>query len=466
MISKIVPILKKTSPPLVYKWLSGIYRSKTIQSIIYAYKDLRFKNKLRRTQVNHRRALEKIRKKKRIKVAYLLIHSANWKYEALYKLMELDDMFEPTVFICPYTMQGDEIMRQELSRTYESAKKQGYNVINTLNKETGEWLDIKRTYDPDIIFFTNPWNLTKPQYLITNYLNYLTCYVPYGFKNSYLYEAHFNSQMQNFVWKFFLETEIHKKLSKKYAQNKSYNTIVTGYPGMDKFLQKDYRPKDVWKIKDKKIKRIIWAPHHTIPGYGATLDYSTFLDYADSMLDIANRYSNKIQIAFKPHPILRGKLSKNEVWGKKKTDEYYRKWATLPNGQLEEGEYLDLFITSDGMIHDSSSFVIEYLYTTKPVMFLFRNNNISNHFNEIGRKAISSLYHGEKFRDIEIFINEVILNGYDKKYNDRVELFNSIIKPPNNISASENIFNYLKSILKNNNSYEQENNYRLHYWCF
>jgi len=448
---KIVPTLKKKLPQFLYNCLKILYKSKIIQTLLEQYRKLRFIIKFRNVQSNHSSALALVQKKDKIKVAFLLIHESVWKYEEVYKLMINSNRFEPVVFVCPYTAFSKEIMLREIHRTYDSFKSKGYNVVKTLDESKGKWLDLKKIYRPDLVFFTNPGNLTRPEYSITNYQNCLTCYVPYGFKNSYLYQSHFNSTMQNFVWKFFLETEIHKKLSKQYARNKSYNTIVTGFPGMDKFLQENYKPKDVWKIKDNKIKRIIWAPHHTIKGQGATLDYSNFLEYADFMIEITKKYNNLIQIAFKPHPVLRAKLSKDEVWGKTKTDRYYSKWSEIDNGQLQEGEYVDLFKTSDGMIHDSSSFVIEYLYTGKPVMFLFENDNIVDKFNEVGKLAFKSLYHGKSFEDVDKFINNVILNGMDTRYSDRIKIYNSIIKPPNNITASENIVNYLESVIFNPN---------------
>ena len=180
-----------------------------------------------------------------------------------------------------------------------------------------------------------------------------------------------------------------------------------------------------------------------MPGYGATLDYSTFLEYCDFFLELAEQLSGKVQFAFKPHPILRSKLSKEEVWGKDKTDAYYKKWSDFLNGQLAEGNYIDLFLTSDGMIHDSSSFVIEYLYTKKPVMFLLHDEKISERFNEVGKKALRELYHGKNSDDIFYFIKEVILNSNDIMKKNRVSFFNDLIKPPNELSASENIYNIL-----------------------
>jgi CDP-glycerol glycerophosphotransferase (TagB/SpsB family) len=356
--------------------------------------------------------------------------------------MENDIRFLPIIVICPYIAYSKDIMIYELNKAHNNFSEKGYRVIKS-NKENGKWLDIKRELKPDLVCFTNPHEITLKQYLITNFLNTLTCYVPYGFKNSHLYEEHFNKKTQNLVWKFFLETEIHKKLSIKYAKNKGANTIVTGYPGMDVFIDKGYQPKNIWKVKNKSLKRIIWAPHHTIPGFGGTLDYSTFIGFSETMFDIAEAYKSKVQFAFKPHPILRAKLSRDDVWGKEKTDNYYNKWATLENGILCEAEYIDLFLTSDALIHDSSSFVIEYLYTGKPELFLIGSENVKNNFNEVGKMALDVIYHSNNKEEMIKFIDDIVINENDFLKERRGFFFNNIVKPPNNISASQNIFNYI-----------------------
>lgn len=405
--------------------------------------------RIKQAQFNHKKALTKVKKKNKIKVAFLLIHHADWKYEGVYRLMEQDDRFDPVVFVCPYISFGNDNMIHVMNEAYKTFINDRYRVFKTFNETTNSWFDIKNEYCPDLVCFTSPWDLTRPEYLISNFPNTLTCYVPYGYKISHLYEAHFNKPMQNLVWKFFLETEIHKKLSLKYSRNKSANTIVTGYPGMDRFLQKGEKYRDVWKIKDKRVKRIIWAPHHTIRGMGVTLDYSTFLKYADLMLEFCTRYEKEIQIAFKPHPVLRLNLNKNEVWGKNRTDVYYQQWNDLNNGQLIEGDYMDLFFTSDAMIHDCGSFLIEYLYTNKPVMFLWNDNLIPERFNEVGKIALTKLYRGNNENDIEKFINDIIVKGNDSLKEERIQFFNTVITPPNQVSASENIFNHIKSSIFN-----------------
>ena len=424
-----INVLRKIVPETIKKRLRLIYTN--IQ--------------VRKLQVYQNQTINRIRKKNKIEVVFIIYLEAEWKYEELYQIMIKDSRFEPVIVICPYISFGEETMFREMGRAYEYFKKGLYNVVKAFDENNNKWLDINKELKPDVVFFSDPWGISRPEYLITNFKKVLTCYVPYTFVISYLNEAYFNHTMHNLVWKFFLETKIHKKISKQYSNINGKNTIVTGYPGLDILMKKGYQPKDVWKINDKKIKRIIWSPHHTISGKGATLNFSTFLKYYDVMFKMADKFKNRIQIAFKPHPMLRLKLNLDDLWGKEKTDAYYNKWEELSNGRLFEGEYVNLFYTSDGIINDSSSFLIEYLCTNKPQLFLVNDDSVSDRFNEVGKKALDTVYTGKSVTDIESFIETVILNNQDIMEKERTSFYNSIVKPPNNITASENIFNHLKS---------------------
>lgn len=392
----------------------------------------------------HRKALEIIRKKEKIKVAFFLIHDSVWKYEQLYKLMEKDSRFELIVIVCPYIIYGDENTRYEMQKSYATFLSKGYNVIKALDFDTEEWLDVKKYIAPDIIFFTNPHKLTKKEYYISNYSNCLTCYSPYNFGNCHLYQEMHNQIFHNSLWKLFSETDFHKELSIKYARNKGVNVITTGFSGTDGFLIKDYHPEDVWKQEDKIIKRIIWAPHHTIDDNTNFLSYSAFLLYAEFMQNLLEDYKGLIQIAFKPHPLLKNKLYLHKDWGKEKTDFYYDIWKTSENGQLNEGEYIDLFLTSDAMIHDSGSFLTEYLYLNKPVLHTNRDEKIKNRMNLFGIESFNMHYHAKNQNDILVFIQD-LLNDIDEKFVQRKTFLKERLLPPNGKTASENIYNEIVS---------------------
>lgn len=405
-----------------------------------------YKKALRKSaEWNHRRALFRLRKKEKINVAFLLINLAQWKYEKLYFLMKEDDRFHPVVFICPFTLYTAEIMKDELKSCYQYFHTRGYEVVRTLG-ENGDLLNIKKEFRPDLVFFTSSWPHTYKPYLISNFLDKLTAYVAYFYNTSSITHKSYNQPINNLSWKIFVETEYHRTLAEKHSSNQGKNVVITGYPGLDVLMDPQHSPQDPWKPQAVQKKRVIWAPHHTLPGHQEAV-FSNFFEYAEEMLKIAEDYRDRLQIAFKPHPNLRGKLYEDEKWGKKRTDAYYEQWEKQPNGQLEEGEYTDLFLTSDAMIHDSRSFIVEYLATQKPVLFLVRNGKVKEDTNAIGLKAFEKMYIGNNKKDILVFIDQIVLEGRDEKKEERVAFLDQYIKPPNNQSASKNIFDYIKSQL-------------------
>jgi CDP-glycerol glycerophosphotransferase (TagB/SpsB family) len=331
-----------------------------------------------------------------------------------------------------------------MKEAYDEFQLKGYNVIKTYDENANSWLDIKKEIKPDVIFFLNPLEVTKKEYYILNYPEYLTCYVPYGYMLSNTEQAQFNKNFHNLTWKNFYETEIHKKMAEQFAGNKAVNVVVSGAPMCDKLLEINHKPIDPWKLQDKNIKRIIWAPHHTIEDNSEKFGYSNFLKYAEIFPDLLNKYHEKIQIAFKPHPLLKPKLYKNRDWGVERTDEYFKRWEDLPNGQLVTGAYEDLFLTSDALILDSISFLAEYMFTGKPCLFMVKDESVNNKFNEFGRRIYELVYKSHDFSELCFFIDDIVINGNDKAVSQRKLFKENVLNPPNHKTASQNIFDVLE----------------------
>lgn len=283
-----------------------------------------------------------------------------------------------------------------------------------------------------------------PMYHAHHFVDKLTCYVTYAFTTMKLYKNNYDKLALNTCGAFFVETTMHKAFSEKYGHAGGRNTYIAGYAGCEIYMREDYVPKEVWKKQEVVKKRIIWAPHHTIDG---TFSVSTFLDVCDTMLEMAEKYKDRVQFAFKPHQLLKFKLY--EVWGEERTDTYYRRWAELPNGQLEEVEYVDLFMGSDAMIHDSGGFTTEYLYQRKPVMYLLKNNP-EEVFNDFGIMSFGQHYHGRTREDIEHFIEDVVLGGNDPMKEGRERFFEEYLGPYKGKLPSENIMATIEKLIEGN----------------
>lgn len=425
---------------------------------------LRNKNKINTMPENYKKIVSKIRNKKKIKIAYFVLQSAVFKYEELYKLFDKNESFEQAIVICPMIRNSIDYNIKEYIRSYDYFAKNEYkyNIIKAYDIESDEYVDIKSTYDPDIVFFSSPYNTVPDNLYIYNFEDRLTCFTTYAYHVADMHEMLYNQTFHNLLWKFYIESDLHKKMAIENMDNKAINTVVTGNPGMDGFLYGVRTNSDIWKVKDENVKRIIWAPHHTIedddkysPRTFSTYNNSVtnvgtfkkaeesrasnFTKIYDDMLNLAKRYEGKIQIAFKPHPMLRRKLYDHQDWGIEATDAYYEKWANMENAQLEESAYIELFNSSDAMVFDSGSFIAEYLFCGKPAMYVRRRESVVDVLNEFGKEALEIHYKGYNMCDIYEFI-EMVLNNEDVKKNERDTFYNEHLKTPNGKSASQNIY--------------------------
>lgn len=403
----------------------------------------------RKIEYNYNKIIMKLKEKDKIKVAFFVVHDSVWQYDDVYKLMLKNDEFDPIIIIVPYNIYGKENMITDMDKAYKYFMDNKYSVVKTYNKKSNKYLDVYKEINPDMIFFTNPHKLTENQYYIDYwYDKVLTCYAPYSLEISNLYQLQFNQKFHNIIWKYYNITEIHKDLSIEYAQNKGKNVVITGYPECDVLLDKKYSPKNIWKKQSKEKKKIIWTPHQSIEDNEKELGFSCFFKYHQVMLDVAKKYEDKIQIAFKPHPLLKIKLYNHSNWGRNKTNLYYEKWEKMSNTQVETSQYIDLFLTSDAIINSSVSFTAEYLYTGKPALFNVKDSKIQSKFNPLGKIAFEKWYKSYKKEDIVKFIEEIILGKSDILKESRNKFIKEYLIPPNCKTASENIIDDLKKEIR------------------
>lgn len=401
-------------------------------------------DRIRQYRQRYARVLKRLRPKSSITVGFQVIHRSIWKYHRIYQLMDNDPFFDPVVFVCPYLREKKKKMLEEMNATCELMESKGYNFIKTFDERNNVWVDVKGQIKPDIVFFSVPFDYTKDQYRIHHFTESLSCYVPYFFTTNGKKGKNYDGPFHNLAWRNFYETEIHKQYAQKYARNKGGNVVVSGYPRLDDFLY-PYSVSDPWPLSEHK--RIIWAPHHTIDGQGQGLNYSTFKQYHSVFKEIALEYADQIQIAFKPHPMLKEKLYKDAEWGQKRADEYYQFWDELGNGLLEQSDYTNLFLTSDALVHDCSSFMVEYLSTSKPPLYLLHDGNVSERLHEFGEMALENHYHAKRANDIREFIEGQVLGGRDPMRQQRLKFVDKYLKASNGKPASVNIVDHIKKMI-------------------
>lgn len=374
-----------------------------------------------------RKRIKNIKSKKKISVLFVVSDLSKWKTKSLYYAMLNHDRFLPNVGVTMRigeTASSNSLKTKLLIDYLENNKIKYTELMGNGNDERY-----------DIIIYQEPYIGSVPIHnsIFTN-LSSLFISIHYGFHTTIL-PTWYNQIFHKFCWFDCFENQILYNQIKKIYPNRK-NIVITGLPFTDELLTRNQN--NPWNNNDNKIK-IIWAPHHTIGFKDETITNGSFLNIAQDMINLAIKYKNMVQWAFKPHPWLKAKLEL--YWGKKKADEYYNFWETFESSQAIYGEYIALFQHSDAMIHDCSSFIVEYLYMGKPVLFI--NNNIAeSSLNEYAKRAYELHYKAKNANEIEAFINYLISRN-DPLRQEREKYKNDILIPPNNTKACDNIINYI-----------------------
>lgn len=390
---------------------------------------------------------DKFKKGQKLKICLLTSRPGIWNFDYLYKILEKDTRFETIPVVMPDPFQGRLAMLDYLKQSSQELIQKGLDPVCGYDFNTNKILDLKKEINPDIIIFSDFW---KPhfckEFYITEFLDKITILNDYGF-SVMQDEKTCNWELNNLVDLYTRETVIHKNMATKLMDNSGENVVITGSPKLDCVFDTDYKYNDIWKPQTCPKKRIIWAPHHSRYMPNDMYCCNAFWEVYNEMLNIAEKYKDKIQIAFRPHPMLKEKIK--QAWGEYITNDYFKKWETLENTQISSGSFIDLFGTSDAMIMDCCSFLAEYTAFNKP-LFYTRTSTSRLNLNEFGEKLFEHVYdtEGDLVLDIEHFIKDVVINGNDYKKEERTKFVQKYFGKINGKTASENIYNEIIKLLE------------------
>ena len=401
-------------------------------------------NKELKSKINYLNVIKNLKqnKNKKLRVAFLCEENAKWGYQSIYDEMKNDDNFEvlPIINLPIITYRRQEFLQQknmEFFSSFNMDSIDGYDYENNTYKSLEE-------LKPDIVFYQQPWYMIQSQLpeVVSKYG--LTCIISYGFTS--IDTASWGSEAirknSGNLWKMFAESEYHNKFYQKAAKLKHKDIMLTkGYPKLDNYKQ-PINPKfeQLWKDSKKNDKhRIIWAPHHSIEKYG--FEMSNFKEQYLYFLELAKKHA-EYSFVVKPHPALRYKcISENFLTGEE-YDAYMNEWNSLSNASVyTDGNYFDIFKTSDVLITDSSSFLAEYFYSGKPIIFFESPNRAG--FNEFGLKIKKGFYCLEKAEDTENLLKQLLVDKNDTLKELRNKIINKEFYYPKE-GIGKNIVEYLK----------------------
>ena len=385
-----------------------------------------------------------IQRKDKIKLGFVLYLSAEWCGDDLYHLFANDERFETSIFLCKRMGRsvGDELFQKDFLRGIEQFKSHNLNVvpIEDINAKVP---------NQDVLFFLIPYFANLPRVFrpASLTLKTLIAHITYSFMMSASRNGFYNRNIFRTAWKIFFSSSIVRDMFAAKNAVGMPRGIYSGYPRIDIFFDEKVAHQFQWKTTHPNAKKIIWAPHWSIAD---VTKQSTFQWNYKFMYEFAKAHP-EISWVVKPHPGLFFSAVKEKVFPTLEAfKEYLHKWDELPNAQVYTGAYYqDIFATSDGMIHDSSSFIAEYQYVNKPMIFLTREKTT---FNKLGKEILKASYlvDGKDFDAIAAMIQRVFIEGDDYKAAERKEVFDNYLNYPkyNGMLASEFIYHSIADELK------------------
>ena len=385
-----------------------------------------------------------IRRKKKIKLGFVLYAASQWSGDELYNLFAKDKRFETNIFFCKRisVATDNELFEKDFLDGIERFKSHGLKIVPIRGRKA-------KVPHQDVIICLTPYfsrlpNAFRPSKIS---LKTLITHMPYSLSISIRTKGFYNRSIFHVVWKMFHSSVAGLKTYAKYNTVGMPRGFFSGYPRMDIFFRQNADFKFDWKMTRPDAKKIIWAPHWSI---NAVTRYATFQWNYKFMYEFAKAHPETSWVV-KPHGGLYSTAVKEKVFPSLEAFEaYLQAWNDLPNAQVYTGGYYQaIFATSDAMIHDSGSFIAEYQYVDKPMIFLTRAGEI---FNDLGNAILNVSYcvDGKDHKAIAATLKRVIIDGNDDKAAARKKNFNEHLNYPkyNGKLASEFIYHSIADELK------------------
>lgn len=121
---------------------------------------------------------------------------------------------------------------------------------------------------------------------------------------------------------------------------------------------------------------------------------------------------------------------------------YYNEWEII--GKVyTQGNYFNIFKTSDLMITDCCSFLGEYLPTLNPIIRPL--SPIATPLNDLGNEIVKGYYETNDNLEIKKILLKLLHNN-DEKKQIRKELVNNVLKF--NQNSAESIINYISELIR------------------
>lgn len=305
-----------------------------------------------------------------IHVVFVCHRPAVWEsLHSVYDAMKQDPDFRVTIVAIPNKKQLPKLglvhEQYESEGAEEFWKDEG--CINGYNYDTGEWLDLE-SLKPDYVFFQTPYNVCRPpQYhssVVSRYAR--LCYVSYF--GCYHTDAIYDEcapldYLQDLYFFFTQNPNDHTYIKQRMDLVSPHfcHIVNTGFPRYDKVAEYRQQSCTLWSQEDSF--KVVWTPRWT-----TNEGNCHFFDYKDKIVDYCKQDAG-LELAFRPHPQAFKEWNATGELPEADARIYKQNFANSNLHLDESTNYYPVLYTSDCLITDKSSILLDYFCTGKPIIY-------------------------------------------------------------------------------------------------
>jgi hypothetical protein len=312
-------------------------------------------------------ALHTVLPEKRFRVMFVFQHPAVWlSWRSVIRACMADARFDLQVVLTPFNHPTGGLLAQDSARELLIRERIPFFVAGHI--------DVRKTR-PHVVFLQNPYDETRPAALQSAALDAIGCrvaYIPYGLEiggGAANLRVQFDLDVHRLAWRIYARSERHRRMFARHCASGSGHVRVTGHPKLDTTAAAATPWVDQLRTKVAGRRVLLWTPHFSV---GPEAGWSTFERYGQTIIEhIAQR--PHLFLLVRPHPMFFSSMRLNGLWSAAQVAEFKERLREANNMELDEQpEYCGAFAVASALLADAGSFLLEFLPTGKPIVYLHR----------------------------------------------------------------------------------------------
>lgn len=362
-------------------------------------------------------------------VLFLVADPGVWRLDSTITLLKARGIkFEIGMASFGHRMQNRVLAERFISRM----SNEGYSVrpLRWYSLRDSMWL-----HSFKVVIFNHPYKFLNAPVSIPSLRNSVTIYMPYtlGILNEWTH-LHFGEKSLRNATFILAESEFVRRAISESAPWAVGKLLTVGFPTINGTSSST----TLASVISQTAHNVLFAPHWTSFTSKSALQASQMRSLINSLNDESGGGKN-FKIRLRPHPRMLEHIRGSSSAGVLSTG--------LESMESSEGvNPVSDFVWSSILITNSSSFLAEYTFTGKPLIYWAPGSSILPKLNQFGRDCLVHQYVAHSVSDLKDLLSDLLL-GVDSKRKSREAYREEFIKQYSGGTFEQELVKLMSSII-------------------